>query len=87
MTVEITLSSKGQIVIPKDVREALDLHAGDKLTLHREGRRILIEAPETARETISYAEFRRRVPRFSGPAVSVEDMTSRIGDLFRDDPA
>jgi len=26
-----TITSKGQITIPKDIREQLDLHAGDKI--------------------------------------------------------
>lgn len=82
MAFEITLSSKGQIVIPKDVRDALGLAAGDKLVLHREGSRILIEPPEIERQTISYAEFRRRIPAVCEPAVPVEHMTDRIGELF-----
>lgn len=27
-----TITSKGQITIPKDIREQLDLHAGDKIS-------------------------------------------------------
>lgn len=84
MGFEITLSSKGQIVLPKDVRDALDLRPGERLTLERIGRRIIIEQAEPPREKISYAEFRRRVPAYEGKPVSVEDMTAQIGSLFRD---
>ncbi len=84
MGVEITISSKGQVVIPRDVRDALDLRAGGKLSLHRDGRRIILEAPTPPRERISYEEFRRRVPRYDGPSVTIEDMTGRIGELFQD---
>ena len=84
MGVKITMSSKGQVVIPKDVREALDLRAGEKLNLRRDGRRIILEVPAPARERISYEEFRRRVPRYDGPPVALEDMTGKIGELFRD---
>ena len=83
MGFEITLSSKGQIVLPKDVRDALDLKPGEKLTLERVGRRIIIEQSAPPRKRISYEEFRRRVPRYEGPPVAVEDMTSRIGELFK----
>ena len=76
MSIEITISSKGQIVIPKDVRDALGLSAGGKLQLQRSGRRLILEAPAEARERISYEEFRRRVPKYDGPPVEVEDMTA-----------
>ena len=39
---EVTLSSKNQIVIPREVREALDLKPGDKLIVTTCGERILI---------------------------------------------
>lgn len=41
---EVKLSSKGQIVIPKEVREKLGLKAGDKLKLEvEEGKRIIVQ--------------------------------------------
>jgi antitoxin PrlF len=36
------LTSKGQITIPKAVREALDLHAGDELVFRVESRRAVV---------------------------------------------
>ncbi len=38
----ITLSSKGQIVIPKQIREGAGLQAGDRLLLEWEGDRITL---------------------------------------------
>ena len=75
MGIEITMSSKGQIVIPKDVRDALGLKPGERLMLERVGQRIIIETPQPAREKISYEEFRRRMPVYTGPPVAIEDMT------------
>ena len=75
MGIEITMSSKGQIVIPKDVRDALGLKAGERLNLQRIGRRLILEAPEEPRERISYEEFRRRMPKYVGPPVAIENMT------------
>lgn len=83
MAIEIPISSKGQIVIPKDVRDALHLEPGQKLTLTYVGRRIVLDAPGPPHETISYEEFRRRVPKYNGPPVPVEEMTAQIGDLFK----
>ena len=84
MSDEISISSKGQIVIPKDVRDALQLKAGEKLLLSRIGRRIVLDAPELARDTISYDEFRRRVPKYNGPPVTIEDMTVDFDRLWRE---
>ena len=84
MGFEITLSSKGQVVLPKDVRDALDLRPGERLKLERVGRRIIIEQCEPPRAKISYDEFRRRVPPYRGAPVAIEDMTARIDTLFRD---
>ena len=43
---EATLSSKNQIVIPKEAREALGVKPGDKLLISvRDGRVIVIERP------------------------------------------
>lgn len=75
MNARVTLSSKGQIVIPKDVRDALELQPGEKLSLSHSGRRIVLEASRPDRKRIDYAEFRRRVPRHTGPVVPIEELT------------
>ena len=42
-TMELTLAVRGQIVIPKEARDALGLKAGTKLQISLEGGRLLIE--------------------------------------------
>lgn len=50
---EITLSSKNQIVIPREAREALQLKPGDKLLVRAHGGKILIlEKPKSYRNAI-----------------------------------
>jgi AbrB family looped-hinge helix DNA binding protein len=39
---EVTLSSKNQIVIPREAREALRLKAGDKLLVVVRGERVMV---------------------------------------------
>lgn len=39
---EATLSSKNQIVIPREAREALDLKPGDKLVISAVGGKIIV---------------------------------------------
>lgn len=84
MRIEVTISSKGQIVIPKDVRTALELAAGGKLQLRTVGRQIILEAPELPRERISYEEFRRRVPKYTGPPVAIDDMRPDFSKIWLD---
>lgn len=42
MTATATLTSKGQITIPKELREKLDLKQGDKLVLVEENGNIIM---------------------------------------------
>jgi len=42
MTTTTTLTSKGQITIPKELREKLDLRKGDKLVLVEENGNIIL---------------------------------------------
>jgi AbrB family looped-hinge helix DNA binding protein len=42
-TQEVTLAERGQIVIPKEARDALGLKAGNKLQIRLEGNRLVIE--------------------------------------------
>ena len=37
-----TITSKGQMTVPKEVRDALDLKAGDKLTWEISGGRVAV---------------------------------------------
>jgi AbrB family looped-hinge helix DNA binding protein len=51
---ETTLSSKHQIVIPREAREALDLKPGDKLVVRAvEGRIIIMEKPKSYRAALA----------------------------------
>lgn len=43
-----TMTSKGQTTVPKEVREALDLAPGDKLTWEVSGRRVAITTERPA---------------------------------------
>jgi AbrB family looped-hinge helix DNA binding protein len=47
---KVTVSSKGQIVIPKQVREALNLTEGSKLTLEVRGPEIVLSKGDAWRK-------------------------------------
>lgn len=42
----INLRHKGQITLPADIRDALDLKDGDKLLVERRGKEIVLIAPD-----------------------------------------
>jgi AbrB family looped-hinge helix DNA binding protein len=59
---EATLSSKNQIVIPREAREALKIKAGDKVIVSVQSTRVIvIEKPK------SYAEALRGIARKTYP--------------------
>jgi AbrB family looped-hinge helix DNA binding protein len=82
VTIEIKISSKGQVVIPKDIRDALRLREGGTLRVSLQGNRIVMESPEPALRRISYEEFRRLVPRHKGPAATIEEMNQAVDRMF-----
>ncbi|MFN3388804.1 MAG: AbrB/MazE/SpoVT family DNA-binding domain-containing protein [Allosphingosinicella sp.] len=82
MTAHITLSSKGQIVIPKDIRDALGLKPGEKLAVSLRGGKIVMEPSEPVGERISFEEFRRRVPKYEGPPATIEEMNRAVDEMF-----
>ncbi len=45
----VTLSTKGQLVIPTRFREALHLRAGDRVSLRLEGDQLIVQRESTAR--------------------------------------
>jgi AbrB family looped-hinge helix DNA binding protein len=50
---EVTLSSKNQIVIPREAREALGVKPGDKLLVTARGNRfIIMQKPESHQAAI-----------------------------------
>lgn len=76
-----TLTSKGQVTIPKSIRERLGLRVGDRLVFRIDDQGKLVVEPETA-------ERLGRVPgllHHLAPlrAVSIEEMDEGIREHFR----
>jgi AbrB family looped-hinge helix DNA binding protein len=52
--VQVTLSRKNQIVVPREAREALDVKAGDKLMVVVRGEVVIVlQKPKSHQEAIS----------------------------------
>jgi AbrB family looped-hinge helix DNA binding protein len=80
MGYETSLSAKGQVVIPKDVRDALGLREGARFEVHMLGPDIVFRAKgkKTRRTTDEIlADIQARHP-YTGPPVSIADMNETI---------
>lgn len=75
-----TLTSKGQITIRKDVRDLLQLHAGDKVEFIENDRYEIVLKPVTKR--VSEVSGILNKYKRQGP-VSVEEMNQAIADQIK----
>lgn len=74
------MSSKGQVIIPKSLREALHWHAGTRLEVKdTAGGLLLTLVPPQQKAPLpqGLAAIRRRIG-YTGPVRSVEDMADAI---------
>ncbi|MFL6464431.1 MAG: AbrB/MazE/SpoVT family DNA-binding domain-containing protein [Bryobacteraceae bacterium] len=62
---QITVSSKGQIAIPKTVRDALNLSEGTKLTLEVRGQEIVLSKEPAWRKLWGAGEGRNLMSAFA----------------------
>ena len=70
-----TLTSKGQVTIPKEVRDALGVRAGDRVSFVVRDDDVVELRPETLDLRTLYGALKR-----VGKAVSVEQMNRDIAD-------
>ena len=68
----VALTSKGQMTLPKAVRDDLGAKPGDRLDITKHGDGYLITRRRSARELF------RELPKYEGPPLSVEEMDSAI---------
>ncbi len=78
MTAHTKVSGKGQVVIPKHLRDHLDWPVGTELEIEESADGLLLRPRRDQLKPISYEEFRRRMPRYEGPVISVEEMNEAI---------
>lgn len=87
MNAKTTLSAKGQVVIPKDIRDALGLKQGQPFDVVRTGSGILLR-PSVEKSGRSFDEITARIreiaPPWHGPALSVEEMDAAVDQMFRE---
>jgi len=85
MNAKTTMSEKGQVVIPKDLRDALGFRPGQVLNVVRTQSGVLLtpELKKSGRTTEEiFARIREIAPPYEGPPVSVEDMDRAVDSMF-----
>lgn len=70
-----TMSSKGQVTIPKDVREVLGIGVGDRVSFLVRDDGVVELRPETVDLRGLYGSLKRQ-----GRAISVEEMNEGIAE-------
>ncbi len=79
---ETRLSSKGQVVLPKALREELDWPTGTNLTIEMRDDSLVLRRKETVRPTT--IEEVAGMLKYDGPPISLEDMERGMDEALRE---
>jgi AbrB family looped-hinge helix DNA binding protein len=83
MNAKTTISAKGQVVIPKEVRDALGLQPGQILDVVQSGGGVFLR-PAYKKSGRTFEEITARlqeiVPPWRGPPVTIEEMNQTIAE-------
>ena len=78
MSVQTIMSAKGQVVIPKGVRDNHDWSFGTPLEVIDRPDGVLLRRPASNERTMTVEEFWASVPPHDGPPVSLEEMNEGV---------
>jgi AbrB family looped-hinge helix DNA binding protein len=78
------VGERGQVTLPKELRELFDIHGGDEVVVREEDRKIVIEKPMTREELAE--GYRRRSDRDSEIADEFEGVSHEADDYLGNAP-
>jgi len=73
----VSVSSKGQVVIPKNVRERLGIRTGSRLELTEAAGELRLRPERLPGKTATVAEG-RGLAGYKGPRISIEEMNRAV---------
>ncbi|MBC7226912.1 MAG: AbrB/MazE/SpoVT family DNA-binding domain-containing protein [Thermoflexales bacterium] len=76
----VTLSTKGQIVLPREMREMLGLRKGDRLVVTLEGERLVL-----TRLTSKKGEWQHWRGRLAGSTILQEHIAEHASEVQQDE--
>lgn len=84
MNMHTKLSSKGQIAIPKELRDRMGLRAGASFEIVQRGGDLLLKTVTAAKDPIDWETFRSLMPPYNGPAKTIEEISSVSEEALRE---
>ncbi|MFC6863612.1 AbrB/MazE/SpoVT family DNA-binding domain-containing protein [Halomicroarcula sp. GCM10025817] len=78
------IGERGQVTIPKELRERFGIKGGDDVVIHEEAGKIIIER-STTREELAEG-YRQRAQRTSELADELEDVSTEANEHLGDAP-
>ncbi|HEX4694197.1 AbrB/MazE/SpoVT family DNA-binding domain-containing protein [Sphingomonas sp.] len=84
MNATTKMSAKGQVVIPKDVRDALGLQPGQVLDVKQTASGVLLSVAhrKSGRSTDEIFAELRKIYTHSGPPATIEQMDAAVDSMF-----
>ena len=82
MNARTKLSAKGQVVIPKDLRDRMGLTIGDAFEVISRGDELVLRR-ETKRKKLSFEEATtqlRELVKYNGPPIPIEKLSWHVID-------
>ena len=78
------IGERGQVTIPKELRERFGIEGGDEVVIHEEAGKLVIERSVTREEVAE--GYRRRARRDGDLAHELEDISAEANDHLGDAP-
>jgi antitoxin PrlF len=79
---QLTVSTKGQVVIPIDIRERLGITPGSRVSVVAEGNRVVISLQKQKKVTDVMAGY--GMLKYKGPALKKSLLDVDVVDLMRE---
>ncbi|GAB3416560.1 hypothetical protein GCM10027435_14090 [Haloparvum alkalitolerans] len=81
---ERKVGERGQVTLPKELREKLGIRGGDEVLVHEEDGKITIEKPLTREELAE--GYQRRAAEAEALAEEMDDVSREAGEYLGDVP-